>query len=83
MYQSQLAKRASFSKSDHFFLVHEDLNLALVYDVEVVAFLPLFDDLVPGSGKSREHCVKDLATLNLVQVAKKHLQVLGHERKLK
>ena len=83
MYQSQLAKRTSFSKGDHFFLVDEDLDLALVHDVEVVALLALLDDLVAGSGKGREHCVKDLATLNLVQVAKKHLQVLGHERKLK
>ena len=69
MYQSQLAKGASFSKSDHLFLVHEDLDLALVDDVEVVALLALLDDLVPGSSKSWEHCIKDLATLNLVQVA--------------
>ena len=83
MYQSQLSKRASLSKGDHFLLINEDVDLALVDDVEVVSFVALLDDLVPGSGKSREHRVKDLATLNLVQMAEKHLKILGGKMKQK
>ena len=68
MYQSQLSKRASLSKGDHFLLINEDVDLALVDDVEVVSFVALLDDLVPGSSKSWEHRIKNLATLDLVQV---------------
>ena len=46
MYQSQLAERTTLAKLDDLLVVDEDLDLALVHDVEVVPLLALNDDLI-------------------------------------
>ena len=46
MYQGQLAERTTLAKFDDLLVVDEDLDLALVHDVEVVPLLALNDDLI-------------------------------------
>ena len=48
-------------------------DLYLVNNVEVVPLVPLSDDDLPRDGGVREHCVKNIRSLILVQMAEQHV----------
>ena len=53
MYQGQLAERTTLAKFDHLLVVDEDLDLALVHDIEVVPLLALNDDFIDRSSSNK------------------------------
>ena len=53
MYQGQLAERTTLAKFDDLLVVDEDLDLALVHDVEVVPLLALNDDFIDRSSSNK------------------------------
>ena len=53
MYQGQLAERTTLAKFDDLLVVDEDLDLALVDDVEVVPLLALNDHLIDRSRSNK------------------------------
>ena len=54
MYQGQLAERTTLAKFDDLLVVDEDLDLALVHDVEVVPLLALNDDFIDRSSRNKK-----------------------------
>ena len=53
MYQGQLAERTTLAKFDDLLVVDEDLDLALVHDIEVVPLLALNNNLIARSSSNK------------------------------